>query len=132
MKSIVARFFLIVTLIVSISVIGHNLYALQKQSAALPGEIFDANADETTPVQMKGLFAVEMTSSGIGTILIKRSEDAVTYYTVKSYTNTAAGDRRKYLYESFGDGTDSSAGAYYKAVMSGALTSGTFRVRFVK
>lgn len=131
MKSIVVKIFIIVTLIVSISVIGHNIYALQKESATSPGEIFDADGDETTAILVRGVFAVEMTSSGIGTILIKRSEDGTTYYQVKSYTNTSAEERRKYLYESFGDG-DSSKGAYYKAVMSGDPTSGSFRVRIVK
>ena len=106
-------------------------FAISKESAAVPGEALLADTDETTPIQMAGVFAVEATSTGIGTLLIQRSEDNSTYITVKTLTNTAAGDQRKYLYETFGD-TDKSKGAWYKAVLSGNPTSGSFRVRFVK
>ena len=108
-----------------------NVYALQKQSAAAPGEVLDSNGDETTAVQMAGLFAVEVTSTGVGTIQIKRSEDNSTWIVVKTLTNSAVGDQRKYLYEYFGD-EDSSKGAWYKAVLSGNPSSGSFRVRLVK
>lgn len=106
-------------------------FAISKESAAVPGESLLVDTDETTPIQMAGVFAVEATSTGIGTLLIQRSEDNSTYITVKTLTNTAAGDQRKYLYETFGD-TDKSKGAWYKAVLSGDPSSGSFRVRFVK
>lgn len=124
--------FIIVFMVVSamfISVI--PIYALTRESAAVPGEVLDADADATTPVKFWGTFAYEATSTGVGTILIQRSEDNVTYITVKTLTNTSAGDRRGYLYEAFGD-IDRSSGAYYKAVVSGSPASGSWRFRFVK
>ena len=123
--------FTIAFLTVVLMIISANIYALQKQSAASPGEVLDSDTDATTPVLMKGVFAVEMTSTGVGTINIQRSEDGTTYHTVKAFTNTAAEERRKYLYESFGD-EDSSKGAWYKAVMSGNPSAGSFRVRLVQ
>lgn len=105
--------------------------AFQKQNAAVPGEVLDSDADETTAVWLSGTFAYEQTSTGIGTIQIKRSENKSNWVVVKVYTNTAAGDQRKYLYESMGDGAI-LGGAWYKAVLSGAPTSGSFRVRLVK
>lgn len=106
-------------------------FAISKESASVPGEALSADEDETTPIQMAGVFAVEATSTGIGTLLVQRSEDNSTYITVKTLTNTVAGDQRKYLYETFGD-TDRSKGAWYKVVLSGNPTSGSFRVRLVK
>ena len=127
MRKYIVPFLTIVLVALSI-----NVYALQKQSAAAPGEVLVSDGDETTAVQMAGLFAVEVTSTGVGTIQIKRSEDNSTnWIVVKTLTNSAAGDQRKYLYEYFGD-EDSSKGAYYKAYMSGDPTSGSFRVRLVK
>jgi hypothetical protein len=127
MRKYIVPFLTIVLVALSI-----NVYALQKQSAAAPGEVLGSDGDETTAVQMAGLFAVEVTSTGVGTIQIKRSEDNSTnWIVVKTLTNSAAGDQRKYLYEYFGD-EDSSKGAYYKAYMSGDPTSGSFRVRLVK
>lgn len=126
MRKYIVPFLTIVLVALSI-----NVYALQKQSAAAPGEVLDSNGDETTAVQMAGLFAVEVTSTGVGTIQIKRSEDNSTWIVVKTLTNSAVGDQRKYLYEYFGD-EDSSKGAWYKAVLSGNPTSGSFRVRLVK
>ena len=127
MRKYIVPFLTIVLVALSI-----NVYALQKQSAAAPGEVLDSDGDATTAVQMAGLFAVEVTSTGVGTIQIKRSEDNSTnWIVVKTLTNSAAGDQRKYLYEYFGD-EDSSKGAYYKAYMSGDPTSGSFRVRLVK
>ena len=126
MRKYIVPFLTIVLVALSI-----NVYALQKQSAAAPGEVLDSNGDETTAVQMAGLFAVEVTSTGVGTIQIKRSEDNSTWIVVKTLTNSAAGDQRKYLYEYFGD-EDSSKGAWYKAVLSGNPSSGSFRVRLVK
>ena len=105
--------------------------AFQKQNAAVPGEVLDSNGDETTAVWMTGTFAYEQTSTGIGTIQIKRSENKSNWIVVKTYTNTSAGDQRKYLYESMGDGAI-LGGAWYKAVLVGAPTSGSFRVRLVK
>lgn len=106
-------------------------FAISKESAAVPGEALLADGDETTAVQMAGVFAVEATSTGIGTLLVQRSEDNSTYITVKTLTNTVAGDQRKYIYETFGD-TDRSKGAWYKVVLSGNPSSGSFRVRLVK
>lgn len=126
MRKYIVPFLTIVLVALSI-----NVYALQKQSAAAPGEVLDSDKDETTAVQMAGLFAVEVTSTGVGTIQIKRSEDNSTWIVVKTLTNSAVGDQRKYLYEYFGD-EDSSKGAWYKAVLSGDPTSGSFRVRLVK
>lgn len=126
MRKYIVPFLTIVLVALSI-----NVYALQKQSAAAPGEVLDSNGDETTAVQMAGLFAVEVTSTGVGTIQIKRSEDNSTWIVVKTLTNSAVGDQRKYLYEYFGD-EDSSKGAWYKAVLSGNPSSGSFRVRLVK
>ena len=127
MRKYIVPFLTIVLVALSI-----NVYALQKQSASAPGEVLGSDGDETTAVQMAGLFAVEVTSTGVGTIQIKRSEDNSTnWIVVKTLTNSAAGDQRKYLYEYFGD-EDSSKGAYYKAYMSGDPTSGSFRVRLVK
>ena len=126
MRKYIVPFLTIVLVALSI-----NVYALQKQSAAAPGEVLDSDGDETTAVQMAGLFAVEVTSTGVGTIQIKRSEDNSTWIVVKTLTNSAVGDQRKYLYEYFGD-EDSSKGAWYKAVLSGNPTSGSFRVRLVK
>ena len=127
MRKYIVPFLTIVLVALSI-----NVYALQKQSAAAPGEVLDSNGDETTAVQMAGLFAVEVTSTGVGTIQIKRSEDnSSNWIVVKTLTNASAGDQRKYLYEYFGD-EDSSKGAWYKAVLSGNPTSGSFRVRLVK
>lgn len=126
MRKYIVPFLTIVLVALSI-----NVYALQKQSAAAPGEVLDSDGDETTAVQMAGLFAVEVTSTGVGTIQIKRSEDNSTWIVVKTLTNSAVGDQRKYLYEYFGD-EDSSKGAWYKAVLSGDPTSGSFRVRLVK
>ena len=126
MRKYIVPFLTIVLVALSI-----NVYALQKQSAAAPGEVLDSNGDETTAVQMAGLFAVEVTSTGVGTIQIKRSEDNSTWIVVKTLTNASVGDQRKYLYEYFGD-EDSSKGAWYKAVLSGNPTSGSFRVRLVK
>jgi hypothetical protein len=107
------------------------IYALTKQTAAVPGEVLDSDGDETTPAKFWGVFAYEVTSTGVGTILIQRSEDNSTYMTVKTLTNTSAADKRGYLYEAFGD-IDQSSGVYYKAVMSGDPSSGSFRFRFVK
>lgn len=115
-------------ILLSASTIG----AFQKQSAAVPGEALKVDTNETSAVQMSGVFAVEVTSTGIGTIDIKRSENNSTWITVKTLTNTAAGDQRKYLYESFGDGQLSMDKAWYKAVLNGDPSSGSFRVRFVK
>ena len=127
MRKYIVPFLTIVLVALSI-----NVYALQKQSAAAPGEVLGSDGDETTAVQMAGLFAVEATSTGVGTIQIKRSEDnSSNWIVVKTLTNASAGDQRKYLYETFGD-TDKSKGAWYKAVLSGNPTSGSFRVRFVK
>lgn len=126
MRKYIVPFLTIVLVALSI-----NVYALQKQSAAAPGEVLVSDKDETTAVQMTGLFAVEVTSTGVGTIQIKRSEDNSTWIVVKTLTNSAVGDQRKYLYEYFGD-EDSSKGAWYKAVLSGNPTSGSFRVRLVK
>lgn len=126
MRKYIVPFLTIVLVALSI-----NVYALQKQSAAAPGEVLDSDGDETTAVQMAGLFAVEVTSTGVGTIQIKRSEDNSTWIVVKTLTNSAVGDQRKYLYEYFGD-EDSSKGAWYKAVLSGNPSSGSFRVRLVK
>lgn len=126
MRKYIVPFLTIVLVALSI-----NVYALQKQSAAAPGEVLDSNGDETTAVQMAGLFAVEVTSTGVGTIQIKRSEDNSTWIVVKTLTNASVGDQRKYLYEYFGD-EDSSKGAWYKAVLSGNPSSGSFRVRLVK
>ena len=126
------RKYVIVILAIILVGISANILALQKESATAPGEALINDADETTAVLMKGLFAVEVTSTGIGTIQIKRSEDNSTnWVVVKTLTNTAAGDQRKYIYESFGD-EDASIGAYYKAVLSGAPSSGSYRVRLVK
>lgn len=126
-KSIIlATIFTVLLSIFSISVI----QAFQKQSAAIPGEVLDSNGDETTAVLMGGLIAVEMTSTGIGTIDIKRSQDKSTWITVKTYTNTSAGDRRKYIYENCGDGTLGRMDkVWYKAVLNGDPSSGSFRVR---
>jgi hypothetical protein len=124
----------IVALVIALSLFlgASTILALSKQSAAAPGEALEVDKDETTAIKMAGVFAVEVTSTGIGTIQIKRSEDGSTnWMVVKTLTNTTAGDQRKYLYETFGD-TDRSLGAYYKAYLSGNPTSGTFRVRFVK
>ena len=126
MRKYIVPFLTIVLVALSI-----NVYALQKQSAAAPGEVLDSDGDETTAVQMTGLFAVEVTGTGVGTIQIKRSEDNSTWIVVKTLTNASAGDQRKYLYEYFGD-EDSSKGAWYKAVLSGNPSSGSFRVRLVK
>lgn len=126
MRKYIVPFLTIVLVALSI-----NVYALQKQSAAAPGEVLDSDGDETAAVQMTGLFAVEVTSTGVGTIQIKRSEDKTNWIVVKTLTNASAGDQRKYLYEYFGD-EDSSKGAWYKAVLSGNPTSGSFRVRLVK
>ena len=126
MRKYIVPFLTIVLVALSI-----NVYALQKQSAAAPGEVLVSDKDETTAVQMTGLFAVEVTSTGVGTIQIKRSEDNSTWIVVKTLTNASVGDQRKYLYEYFGD-EDSSKGAWYKAVLSGNPTSGSFRVRLVK
>ena len=126
MRKYIVPFLTIVLVALSI-----NVYALQKQSAAAPGEVLYSDGDETTAVQMAGLFAVEVTGTGVGTIQIKRSEDNSTWIVVKTLTNSAAGDQRKYLYEYFGD-EDSSKGAWYKAVLSGNPSSGSFRVRLVK
>jgi hypothetical protein len=126
MRKYIVPFLTIVLVALSI-----NVYALQKQSAAAPGEVLDSDGDETTAVQMTGLFAVEVTGDGVGTIQIKRSEDKTNWIVVKTLTNASAGDQRKYLYEYFGD-EDSSNGAWYKAVLSGNPTSGSFRVRLVK
>ena len=126
MRKYIVPFLTIVLVALSI-----NVYALQKQSAAAPGEVLDSDGDETTAVQMTGLFAVEVTGDGVGTIQIKRSEDKTNWIVVKTLTNASAGDQRKYLYEYFGD-EDSSKGAWYKAVLSGDPTSGSFRVRLVK
>lgn len=126
MRKYIVPFLTIVLVALSI-----NVYALQKQSAAAPGEVLDSDGDETAAVQMTGLFAVEVTSTGVGTIQIKRSEDKTNWIVVKTLTNASAGDQRKYLYEYFGD-EDSSKGAWYKAVLSGDPTSGSFRVRLVK
>lgn len=126
MRKYIVPFLTIVLVALSI-----NVYALQKQSAAAPGEVLDSDGDETTAVQMTGLFAVEVTSTGVGTIQIKRSEDKTNWIVVKTLTNASPGDQRKYLYEYFGD-EDSSKGAWYKAVLSGNPSSGSFRVRLVK
>jgi hypothetical protein len=106
--------------------------AFSRQSAAIPGEELSRDGDETTAVQMAGTFAVEMTSTGIGTIQIKRSEDKSTWIVVETYTNSSAADRREYMYESFGDGTLAFDKAWYKAVLSGNPSSGSFRVRLVQ
>lgn len=106
--------------------------AYKTQSAAIPGEVLDSDGDATTAVLMSGTFAYEVTSTGIGTILIQRSENNSTWVTVKTLTNTSAGDRRKYLYEAFGENGQPNDKAWYKAVMSGDPSSGSFRVRFVK
>jgi len=113
--------------VVVVSTIG---YTFSRENAPYPGEVLDTQNDATTPVLMKGVFAVEVTSTGVGTITIKRSEDGTNYITVKTLTNTAATEQRKYLYESFGD-VDKGNGAYYKAVVT-TLTSGSYRVRFVR
>jgi hypothetical protein len=106
--------------------------AYQKQSAAVPGEALISDGDETTAIQLSGLFAVEVTSTGVGTILIKRSEDNITWITAKTLTNTVAGDQRKFVYEPFGDGNIfKMEKAWYKAVLSDP-TSGSFYVRLVK
>lgn len=126
MRKYIVPFLTIVLVALSI-----NVYALQKQSAAAPGEVLDSDGAETTAVQMAGLFAVEVTGDGVGTIQIKRSEDKTNWIVVKTLTNASAGDQRKYLYEYFGD-EDSSKGAWYKAVLSGNPSSGSFRVRLVK
>jgi hypothetical protein len=107
--------------------------AYQKQSAAVPGEALISDGDETTAIQLAGLFAVEVTSTGVGTILIRRSEDNSTWITVKTITNTVAGDQRKFVYEPFGDGNVlKMEKVWYKAVLSGNPSSGSFRVRLVK
>ena len=115
------------------ALVGTNTsFALSKQSHAAPGEVLDSNGDATTPTQFAGVFAYESTSTGVGTIKIQRSESgSANWVTIKTLTNTSAGDQRGYLYETFGD-TDRSPGAYYKAVMSGNPSSGSFRFRFVK
>ena len=112
--------------------LGTSIFALTRESATAPGEALKADTNETTAVRMYGLFACEVTSTGVGTIQIKRSENGTTnWVVVKTLTNTSAGDRRVYLYEAFGD-IDRSPGAYYKAYMSGNPASGSFRVRLVK
>lgn len=105
--------------------------AFQKQNAAAPGEVLDAQDEETTPIFLSGTFAMEVTSTGIGTLQIKRSEDKTNWVIVKTLTNGSATEQRKYLYESMGDSTPRLEGAWYKAVLS-ALTSGSYRVRMVK
>jgi len=126
-SAIIALIFAL-TLVIGVT----SIFAMTKQSYAAPGEALLVDTNETTAVQMAGVFAVEVTSTGIGKIDIKRSEDGSTNWViVKTLTNTAAGDKRKYFYETFGD-TDSSSGAYYKAVLNGDPDSGSFRVRFVK
>ena len=105
--------------------------AFQKQNAAAPGEVLDVQDEETTPIFLSGTFAMEVTSTGIGTLQIKRSEDKTNWVIVKTLTNGSATEQRKYLYESMGDGTPRLEGAWYKAVLS-TLTSGSYRVRMVK
>lgn len=117
---------------ITICFIPYVVTAFEKQSYAIPGEALKADGDATTAVQMWGVFACEATSTGIGTILIQRSENNSTWVTVKTITNTVAGDQRKYIYESFGDGTLKFDKAWYKAVLSGDPSSGSFRVRLVK
>lgn len=107
-----------------------GIYALSKQTAAYPGEVLDAQDEYTTAMQFAGVFAVEVSSTGVGTLTIERSEDNSSWQTVKILTNSSAGEQRKYLYETFGD-TDRSAGAYYRAYLT-TLTSGSYRVRFVR
>ena len=107
-----------------------GIYALSKQTAAYPGEVLDAQDEYTTAMQFAGVFAVEVSSTGVGTLTIERSEDNSSWHTVKTLTNSSAGEQRKYLYETFGD-TDRSAGAYYRAYLT-TLTSGSYRVRFIK
>lgn len=113
-------------------VVALQAYAFSKQSASAPGEVLNSDGDVTTATQLSGVFAVEMTSTGVGTVLIQRSENNSTWVTVKTITNTSAGDQRKYIYESFGDGTLKFDKAWYRAYMSGAPTSGSFRVRLVQ
>lgn len=115
-----------VILIVSIK----DVNALSKQSAAYPGQSLAVQYSTTSPIQIGGVFAVEVTSTGVGTISIQRSEDGTNYNTVKTLTNASSTEQRKYLYETFGD-TDRSAGAWYRAYLT-TLTSGSYRVRFVK
>ena len=105
--------------------------AFQKQNAAAPGEVLDVQDEETTPLYLSGTFALEVTSTGIGTIQIKRSENKATWIVVKELTNGSATEQRKYLYESLGDDGSRLEGAWYKAVLS-TLTSGSYRVRMVK
>ena len=107
-----------------------GIYALSKQTAAYPGEVLDAQDEYTTAMQFAGVFAVEVSSTGVGTLTIERSENNSTWHTVKTLTNASAGEQRKYLYETFGD-TDRSAGAYYRVFLT-TLTSGSYRVRLVK
>ena len=84
MRKYIVPFLTIVLVALSI-----NVYALQKQSAAAPGEVLVSDKDETTAVQMTGLFAVEVTSTGVGTIQIKRSEDNSTNWIVVKRSLTA-------------------------------------------
>lgn len=107
-----------------------DVNALSRQSAESPGESLAAQYSTTTPVLMYGVFAVEVTSTGVGTIYIQRSEDGTNYKRVKTLTNASATEQRKYLYETFGD-TDRSRGAWYRAWVE-TLTSGSYVVRFVR
>lgn len=125
-SAIIALMFLL-TLVVGAS----SVFALSKESSSAPGEAMSSDADETTAVQMAGVFAVEMNSTGLGTIDLKRSEDGTNYYTVKTYTKSSTKDLRKYFYETFGD-LDSGSGAYYKLVLDGDLSSGSLRGRLVQ
>lgn len=107
-----------------------DVRALSRQSAENPGESLSSQYSTTTPVLMYGVFAVEVTSTGVGTIYIQRSEDGTTYKRVKTLTNASPTEQRKYLYETFGD-TDKSKGAWYRAWVQ-TLSSGSYVVRFVK
>jgi hypothetical protein len=132
------RNFIVCILAIFVIGFGQYAYALQKQNAAAPGTVLDSATEQTTSVLMKGVFAIEVTSTGVGTLSIYRSEAnsaAVTgtdWVKVKTITNASAGDKRIYMYESFGDAFgDASPGAWYVVYLT-TLTSGSYRVRLVR
>ncbi len=120
-----------VILLLGVVLAGPTLNALTKETAPPPGEVLDVQDEATTAIKLPGTFAVEVSSTGVGTIKIYRSESgSANWLVVKTLTNTSAGDQRKYLYEYFGD-DGRGGGAWYKAVVT-TLSSGSYRIRFVK
>ena len=126
------RYALVGTILFLTVILAGQIYAVTRENASPPGEVLDAATETTTAVRMYGVFAVEVTSSGVGTILIERSEDNSTnWVTVKTLTNTSSTEQRKFLYENQGDEGGRGGGAWYRAYLN-TLTSGSYRVRLVK